>query len=119
MIQQHERRLFGATRLVMVGRPCRVQSHDTPAGLKRSTQHASRHIVFAYLIINVSPVGAGELPLLDDYQVIAEECFRRAQEAQTDSERRGYLELAKTWLEAATKMDCGPGILALPSCHWR
>jgi len=31
----------------------------------------------------------------------------------------GYLELARTWLEAASKMDYGPGILALPSCRWR
>jgi len=54
-----------------------------------------------------------------DYQAMAEECFRRAQESQTDSERHGYLELARTWLEAASKMDCGPEILALPSCHWR
>src|SRR5262249_36200039 len=44
----------------------------------------------------------------DDYQGMAEECFRRAQESQTDSERHGYLELARTWLEAASKMDCGP-----------
>jgi hypothetical protein len=51
----------------------------------------------------------------DDYQAMAEECFRRAQEAQTDSERHGFLELARTWLEAASKVDSGPGILALPS----
>ena len=55
----------------------------------------------------------------DDYQAMAEECFRRAQKSQTDSERDGYLELARTWLEAASKVDCGPGLLALPSCHWR
>ena len=55
----------------------------------------------------------------DDYHAMAEECFRRAQESQTDGERHGYLELARTWLEAASKTDCGPGILALPSCHWR
>ena len=55
----------------------------------------------------------------DDYHAMAEECFRRAQESQTDSERHGYLELARTWLEAASKMDYGPGILALPSCRWR
>jgi len=60
-----------------------------------------------------------KLPNADDYQAMAEECFRRAQEAQTDSERHGYLELARTWLEAATKVDCGPGIFALPSCRWR
>ena len=55
----------------------------------------------------------------DDYRAMAEECFRRAHESQTDSERDGYLELARTWLEAASKVDCGPGLLALPSCHWR
>jgi hypothetical protein len=39
--------------------------------------------------------------------------------SQTDSEGHGYLELARTWLEAASKMDYGPEILALPSCRWR
>jgi hypothetical protein len=52
----------------------------------------------------------------DDYQAMAEECFRRAQQTQ-DGERHGHLELARTWLEAASKVECGPGILALPS--WR
>jgi hypothetical protein len=42
-----------------------------------------------------------------------------AQESQTDSERHGYLELARTWLEAASNVDCSPGILALPSWGWR
>jgi hypothetical protein len=55
----------------------------------------------------------------DDYQAMAEECFRRAQESQTESERHGYLELARTWLETASKVESGPAILALPSCHWR
>jgi hypothetical protein len=55
----------------------------------------------------------------DDYRAMAEECFRRAQEAQTDNERQGYLELARTWLAAASKVDCGPRLLALPSCRWR
>jgi hypothetical protein len=27
----------------------------------------------------------------DDYQAMAEECFPRAQESQTESERHGYL----------------------------
>ena len=44
----------------------------------------------------------------DDYRAMAEECFRRAQEAQTNNERQGYLELARTWLAAASKVDCGP-----------
>ena len=47
----------------------------------------------------------------DDYRAMAEECFRRAQEAQTNNERQGYLELARTWLAAASKVDCGPNSL--------
>ncbi len=38
----------------------------------------------------------------DDYRAMAEECFRRAREAESDRERQGYLELARTWLEAAS-----------------
>ena len=53
----------------------------------------------------------------NDYQAMAEECFRRAREAESDRDRQGYLELARTWLEAASQMDCGPGLLALPSCY--
>jgi hypothetical protein len=55
----------------------------------------------------------------DDYQAMAEECFRRAREAISDRERQGYLELAQTWLEAASKVDCGPPFLSLPSRCWR
>ena len=55
----------------------------------------------------------------DYYRAMAEECFRRAEESPTDKERQNYLELARTWLEAASKVDCGPGLFALPSCHWR
>jgi hypothetical protein len=54
----------------------------------------------------------------DDYQAMAEECFRRARVAESDRERQGYLELAQTWLEAASKVDCGP-FLSLPSRCWR
>jgi hypothetical protein len=55
----------------------------------------------------------------DDYQAMAEECFRRAQESQTESERHGDLELASTSLEAASNLDRSRGILALPSWDWR
>ena len=58
------------------------------------------------------------MPTPDDYQAMAEECFRRAQQAQ-DSECHGYLKLARTWLEAESKLECGPGILALRSWRWR
>jgi hypothetical protein len=60
------------------------------------------------------------MPSRDDgYQAMAEECFRRAREAESDRERQGYLELAQTWLEAASKVDCGPPFLSLPARCWR
>ncbi len=45
----------------------------------------------------------------DDYRAMAEECFRRAREAESDHERQGYLELAR--LEAASQVDCGAPFL--------
>ncbi len=54
----------------------------------------------------------------DDYRAMAEECFWRAREAESDRERQGYLELARTWLEAASQMDCGAPFLGPPSCRW-
>jgi hypothetical protein len=54
-----------------------------------------------------------------DYQAMAEECFRRAREAKTDNERQDYLDLARTWLEAASSLQCGSSFLMLPSCSWR
>jgi hypothetical protein len=53
----------------------------------------------------------------NDYQAMAEECFRRAREAKTDNERQDYLDLARTWLEAASQVGCSPALLSLPSCY--
>ena len=44
----------------------------------------------------------------DDYRAMAEECFRWAQQAQTEDKRQAYLDVARTWLEAASGQDCGP-----------
>jgi hypothetical protein len=55
----------------------------------------------------------------NDYQAMAEECFRRAREAKTDNERQDYLDLARTWLEAASQVGCGASFLMSPSCCWR
>jgi hypothetical protein len=44
----------------------------------------------------------------DDYRAMAEECFRWARRAQTEDKRQAYLDVARTWLEAASGQDCGP-----------
>jgi hypothetical protein len=44
----------------------------------------------------------------DDYRAMAEECFRWARHAQTEDKRQAYLDVARTWLEAASAQDCGP-----------
>ena len=43
----------------------------------------------------------------DDYRVMAEECFRWARQAQTEDKRQAYLDVARTWLEVASGLDCG------------
>jgi hypothetical protein len=43
----------------------------------------------------------------DDYRAMAEECFRWARQAQTEDKRQAYLDVARTWLEAASGQDCG------------
>ena len=44
----------------------------------------------------------------DDHRAMAEECFRWARQAQTEDKRQAYLDVARTWLEAASGQDCGP-----------
>ena len=43
-----------------------------------------------------------------DYRAMAEECFRWAQHAQTEDKRQADLDVARTWLEAASGKDCSP-----------
>jgi Lon protease-like protein len=43
----------------------------------------------------------------DDYRAMAEEYFRWARQAQTEDKRQAYLDVARTWLEAASGQDCG------------
>jgi hypothetical protein len=57
------------------------------------------------------------MSISDEYQAMAEECLRRAGEAKSDNERKGYLDLARTWLIAASPIDCASSFLALPSCY--
>jgi hypothetical protein len=50
---------------------------------------------------------AGQIALLQTC-AMAEECFRWAQHAQTEDKREAYLDVARTWLEAASGQDYSP-----------
>jgi hypothetical protein len=41
----------------------------------------------------------------NDYLRMAEECYRLAKEAKTDNDRQACLDLARTWIEAASQQD--------------
>ena len=51
--------------------------------------------------------GDGIMSTPNDYRAMAE-VFRWARQAQTEDIRQAYLEVARTWLEAASGQDCGP-----------
>jgi hypothetical protein len=44
-----------------------------------------------------------------EYRRMAEECFGWAREAQTDEVRQCYLNLAQTWVDAASWIDRASG----------
>jgi hypothetical protein len=45
------------------------------------------------------------MPTSDEYRATAEECYRLAQEAKSEADRLACLNLASTWLEAASRRD--------------
>jgi hypothetical protein len=45
------------------------------------------------------------MPTSDEYHKIAEEYDRLAREAKTETDRLALLDLARTWLEAASRQD--------------
>jgi hypothetical protein len=45
------------------------------------------------------------MPTSDEYRKIAEEYYRLAGEAKTETDRLALLELAKNWLDAASSED--------------
>jgi hypothetical protein len=45
------------------------------------------------------------MPSANDYFKMAEECYRLANEAKTDTDRLACIDLARTWLEAAAQQD--------------
>jgi hypothetical protein len=40
-----------------------------------------------------------------EYRAMADECFKWARETQTDEVRASYRQLARVWLDAASKLD--------------
>jgi hypothetical protein len=52
------------------------------------------------------PLGRGRpLKTAKDYRAMAEECVKWAREARDDDVRAPLLQLAQTWLDAASKLD--------------
>jgi len=49
--------------------------------------------------------GVQPMPTSNEYRQRAEECFRLANEAQTETDRLACLDLARTWLEASVRQD--------------
>ena len=45
------------------------------------------------------------MPTPDEYRKIAETYYRLAREAKTEADRLALLDLAKSWLEAASRED--------------
>ncbi len=59
-------------------------------------------------------VGGDAMPKPDEYRTMAEECLRSAREAQTNEERQLYLNLARVWLEFASRQDAEAPSSRLP-----
>jgi hypothetical protein len=45
------------------------------------------------------------MPTSDEYRATAEECYRLAREAKNETDRLACLDLAQTWLEAASRQE--------------
>jgi hypothetical protein len=45
------------------------------------------------------------MPTANEYLKMAEECYRLAREAKTETDRLACLELARTWIEAASQQQ--------------
>jgi hypothetical protein len=45
------------------------------------------------------------MPTSDEYRKVAEEYYRLAREAKTETDRLALLDLAQRWLEAASRRD--------------
>ena len=45
------------------------------------------------------------MPTSNEYRQTAEECYRLANQAKTETDRLACLDLARTWLEAASRQD--------------
>jgi hypothetical protein len=44
-----------------------------------------------------------------EYRVMAEQCFKRARTVYTEEARETYLQLARFWLDVASKLEGPPG----------
>jgi uncharacterized protein YjhX (UPF0386 family) len=49
-----------------------------------------------------------------EYRILAEECFKSAGKTTTDEVREVYLQLARFWLDVASRLDGPPGAKEKP-----
>jgi hypothetical protein len=45
------------------------------------------------------------MPTVNEYLRMAEDCYRLAREAKTETDRLACLDLARTWIEAASQQQ--------------
>ena len=50
-----------------------------------------------------------------EYRAMADECFKWARETQTDEVRASYRQLARIWLDTASKLDGLPATRTPPA----
>ena len=50
-----------------------------------------------------------------EYRAMADECFKWARETQTDEVRASYRQLARIWLDTASKLDGLPPTQSPPA----
>ena len=68
--------------------------------------HPHSHSSSLPLSFTVKGLGRGRpVKTAKDYRAMAEECVKWAREARDDDVRAPLLQLAQTWLDAASKLD--------------
>jgi hypothetical protein len=55
--------------------------------------------------VAIGALGACVVSSADEYRAYADECFGWAKTARTEKEREIFLQMARTWLEAAVHAD--------------
>jgi DNA-binding CsgD family transcriptional regulator len=68
------------------------------------------HEISEFGAISPAMEGSIAMPTLNEYRDMAEDCIRWAQQAHSDNARKAYIEMARIWTEAASKLDGGAAV---------